>query len=182
MAEGIRPDAGYSVTISRDLRFGALPVANARQDVSGKVSVATIGLKSIMGSANSGDNILVHSHDIITVPRAEMVYVIGEVTKPGGFVLQERETLSVLQAVALAGGTGGTASLKNARILRTPEAGASRKEIPVDLQTILSGTGTDVQLMADDILFIPTSKSKRAAIRTLETAIQLGTGLVIWRR
>jgi polysaccharide biosynthesis/export protein len=181
-AEGIRPDAGYTITIVRQKEWGRLPLANAQDDPTGRFTVATVNLKSITDATNPADNIQIQPHDIITVPKADMVYVIGEVAKAGGFVLQERETLTVLEAVSLAGGLGGTASAKSARILRRTATSVDRTEVPVNVAGILAGTASDVRLQPDDILFVPTSQSKRAAIRTLETAIQLGTGLVIWRR
>jgi polysaccharide export outer membrane protein len=51
----------------------------------------------------------------------------------------------------------------------------------VDVKDVLGGKKPDVALQADDILFIPGSTGKRAALRGLEAAIQTGTGLAIWR-
>jgi polysaccharide export outer membrane protein len=111
-----------------------------------------------------------------------MVYVIGQVQHSGGFILNERESLSVLKALSLAGGLDHAASPKNARILRASAGASSRLEIPVDLKMILSGQTSDVPLQPEDILFIPSSLPKKAAIRAAEAAIQIGTGLVIWGR
>jgi polysaccharide biosynthesis/export protein len=109
-----------------------------------------------------------------------MVYVIGEVGKPGGFVLNDRETLSVLQALSLAGGPTKVAAPKRARVLRSEPNKPDRSEIATNVQKILNGEAPDVQLHADDILFIPNNMSKSASIRALETAINIGTGLAIW--
>jgi polysaccharide export outer membrane protein len=108
--------------------------------------------------------------------------VIGEVAKPGGFVLNERETMSVLQAMSLAGGLSRVAAPSQARILRDSPGNPRRQEVPVDVKRILAGKDTDVVLQPDDILFIPNSSAKSAALRAVEAAITVGTGVVIWRR
>jgi polysaccharide biosynthesis/export protein len=124
---------------------------------------------------------LVRAHDVISVPRAEMVYVVGEVIRAGGFVLNEKENLSVLQALSLAGGLQPEAAPKNARILRAATKAEERKEVEVDVKSILQGKVPDVSLMADDILFIPGSGTKKASRRVLEAAIQTISGVAIWR-
>lgn len=97
-------------------------------------------------------------------------------------MLNERESISVLKALALAGGLNRTASPQNAKILRTEADGGKSGEIAVDLNKILTGRTKDVDMKPDDILFVPGSASKRASLRALEAAIQAGTGVVIWRR
>ena len=58
----------------------------------------------------------------------------------------------------------------------------NRVEIPVDLKKVLSGKGGDVPLLANDILFVPTSVAKNAALRTMEAVVQMATGVVIYSR
>jgi len=111
-----------------------------------------------------------------------MVYVVGQVSRAGGFVLHENETISALQALSLAGGLDRTASPKNARILRSAGNAASRTEIAINLNKILQGRSPDVPMQPNDILFVPASGSKKVAVRALEAAIQVGTGIAIWRR
>ncbi len=181
LAEGIRSDAGYSVKITRPIESGTIPLPHAIEDASGKFSVATVNLKSLMNATNPSENVLVRARDVITVPRGQLVYVIGEVRKPGGFVLQDRETVSVLQVLSLAEGMGIMAAPKAARILRPNEANAQRTEIFVDLKKVLAGTAKDVPLQPEDILFVPSSKAKGISLRGLDAAVQIGTGLAIWR-
>lgn len=182
LAGGLTDDAGHSVKITRTMDNGPVPLKNAVTDLSGNFSVAEVNLKGIMNALNPEENIIIRSNDVISVPRAEMVYVTGEVTKPGGYVLGDRETLSVLQALSLAGGLVRSAAAQNTRILRPATPGATRNEIIVDVKKILAGKSNDVPLQADDILFIPTSTPKRAAIRAMESALQIGTGLAVYRR
>jgi polysaccharide export outer membrane protein len=109
-----------------------------------------------------------------------MVYVIGEVKRSGGFVLGEHQSMSVLQALSLAEGLNGTADARHGRILRLKRAD-QREELAVDVRGVLTGQKADVALQGDDILFIPGSTGKKAALRAIEAAIQTGTGLAIWR-
>ena len=182
MAGGLRSDAGYSIKITREMEWGRIPLPTASDDPTGKFSTAQVDVKRLLEAGVPEENILICPHDVISVPRAEMVYVIGEVTKSGGFVLEEREHVSVLQALALAGGLARYAAPGRAKILRLTKKGADRAEIPVDVGKIMSGRKPDVPLGADDILFVPTNVPKAASLRAVEAAISIGTGIAIWRR
>jgi polysaccharide export outer membrane protein len=180
LAGGLRPDAGNAVTITREVSRGRIPLPSAYTDSTGKFSIVQLNLRQITEAKDPAQNIVIEPNDVITVPRAQMVYVIGEVGKPGGFVLNDRETLSVLQALSLAGGPTKVAAASRARVLRSESGKRDRMEIATNVQKILNGQAPDVQLHADDILFIPNNMSKSASIRALETAINIGTGLAIW--
>ena len=182
LAGGLRLDAGHSVRITRPKQYGAIPLNSAKWDASGNFSVAEVPIKGMMEAQNPADNILIQPHDVISVPTAETVFVIGDVGKPGAIVLNERESVSVLQALAMAGGLARTAKPSDAKILRTPPGSSQRIELPVDLKTVMAGRSEDVSLRANDILFVPDNTSKRAGVRALEAAIQMATGVVIWRR
>jgi polysaccharide export outer membrane protein len=116
----------------------------------------------------------VHPGDTIIVSTAPVVYVLGEVGKPGGFVM-DRGRLTVLQAVAMAGGVSRTASLKGATLIRR---NGGNQEIPIN--QILQAKAADLSLVGDDILFIPNSAAKSAGRRTLEAIIQAATGVAIY--
>ena len=135
-----------------------------------------------MDAKNPRENIPILPNDVISVPKADLVYVIGAVRKSGGFVLSEKEKMSVLQAVSLAEGLDRISAPKDARILRPVPETESRLEIPVNLQQILEGKSGDVSLLANDILFVPISHAKSALTRGLEAAIQIGTGVAIYHR
>jgi polysaccharide biosynthesis/export protein len=182
LAGGLANDAGYTVKITRRLDRGKIPIANAVLDPSGAFYVAEVALPQIMGATRPAENIVICADDVVSIPRAEMVYVVGQVTRAGGFVLQERETLSALKALSLAGGLGPSAAPQNARILRPAPAGGNRGEIAVDLKKILAGQTSDVPLQPEDILFVPTSGPKKAMARAVEAAIQITTGLAVYGR
>lgn len=179
-AGGLKPEAGSKLQITRQLMWGAIPLPNAHKDASGKYTIAEVNLANLL-AGDPTENILLCPNDTVTVPRAKLIYVLGEVHKPGGFPLREAETASVLQAVALAEGPLITASRKNVHILRT-QLGGIRQDIPIDLQKIVDRERPDILLQPEDVLYVPNSKAKNATIRGLEAAIQMGTGLVIWGR
>lgn len=181
-AGGVRPDAGYTVEVTRSLDWGRIPLLAAKDDSTGRFSVAEVRLDAIMSGRSPQENILVRPHDIISVPRAHLVYVIGEVSKAGGFVLEQRESISVLQALALAGGLGSDSSPRKAKILRGGSSDpAKRIEIPVDLKKIIAGQQEDLAMKPEDILFVPTNIPKKAGVRAAEAALTTATGVVIWR-
>ena len=130
-AGGLRADAGDSVLITRNLSEGPIPVAGAFTDPTGKYSVAHIDVRAVMSGKDPEGNIMIKPHDVITVPRARMIYVLGNVGRPGGYVMTDNETMSVTQAIALAGGWDKTAGLSQAKVLRA-DGGAERESIPLE--------------------------------------------------
>ena len=182
LAGGIDAEAGHSIKITRRKEYGPIPLKTAAPDSTGAYTVADIDLSSILEARNPQENIEVKPYDVITIPRGQLVYVMGQVRRPGGFVLRQRESLSALQALSMAEGLDRAASPQNARILRTVADSQQRTEIYVDLRKILMGKSGDVPLMPNDVLFIPNSVPKSAMIRGLEAAIQVGTGVAIYRR
>ena len=127
-------------------------------------------------SENKESNVEVYPGDTITVHRADIVYVVGEVGKPSGF-LMDSGSMTVLKAIALAGGVNRAAKLDGARIIRKTPQGMT--ETPVQLKKILAAKSADLPMEADDILFIPASTAKLAAGRTVEAAVQAATAISI---
>jgi polysaccharide biosynthesis/export protein len=179
-AGGLRPEAGDSVLITRNLSEGPIPVAGAFTDPTGKYSVAHIDIRAVMSGKDPEGNIVIKPHDVITVPRARLIYVLGNVTKPGGFVLTDNESMSITKAIALAGGWDKTASLSGARVLRA-SGGAEREQIPANVKKIMQNKAPDIEMRPDDILYIPNSAGKTAGAIGLSAAIGVGTGIAIWR-
>ena len=121
---------------------------------------------------NSETNIPVFPGDTVIVHKADIVYVVGDVLRPSG-VLMDAGGLTVLQALALAGGTGRTAKLNGARLLRKGANGMI--QTPVDLKKMLQAKAPDMPLEPNDILIVPSSTGKIMAGRTLEAALQAAT-------
>jgi polysaccharide export outer membrane protein len=197
MAGGIADDAGDSVIVMR--RAGlpeaadpppAKPVAtgtpenNSSKDVTDATTGKTveIDLKNLLQSGDPHYNVLIYPGDVVKVTRAGVVYVVGEVRRPGGFVLKTNENVSVLQALALAEGLTRTSAKSRAQIIRTDEATGARSEIPINLGQILSGKAADPLLRPKDIVFVPNSAGRTALYRGAEAAIGIGSSLIIYRR
>jgi polysaccharide biosynthesis/export protein len=125
-------------------------------------------------------NVELKPGDTVIVARSGIVYVSGDVKTPGGYAIESSESLTVLQAIALAQRLNPTASSKNVRIIRRNSG--SLREIPVELKQIMQAKAPDIALQNDDVLFIPNSASKSAARRSLESIVQVATGLAIYRR
>lgn len=182
LAGGLRPDAGSTVRITRNLKWGDIPLPDAKNDPTGRFSIASVASKSILDGTRPAENITIQPDDVISVPRANVVYCIGSVHKPGGFVLGQDESLSTLQVLSLAEGLEHTASPDKAKIMRAVPGSSTRTEIAIDLKRLMAGKVPDLPLKSDDILFVPNSAAKSMAARTAEAAIQIGTGVAIYRR
>jgi polysaccharide export outer membrane protein len=123
-------------------------------------------------------NIDVIPGDTVVVTRAGIVYVVGDVKLPGGFVM-EHGRMSVLQAMSMAQGANLTAALGHSKVIRRGEDG--NKEIALSIKNILAGKAPDQSLLDEDILFIPTSGPKSAAYRSLDAVIKVATGMAIYK-
>lgn len=181
MAGGLKPDAGYSVKISRRMEWGMIPLPGAVKDASGDYSVAEVPVRGIIEATNPAANIAIMPEDVISVPVAEMVYVIGDVSRPGTIILGGANSVSVLQALAAAGGFNKTAKPRQARIIRVVPGASERQEVKLDLQAALEGKAGDITMQPQDILYVPNNLKKEVAMRTLEAAISSGPAAVIYR-
>ncbi len=147
----------------------------------GSSETVEIDLKKLLDSGDASLNVEVYPGDVVKVTRAELVYVVGEVAKPGGFQLKSNENISVLQAVALAQGLTHTSAAAHSKIIRTDPATGQRQEIPIDLKKVLAGKVADPMLTARDIVFVPNSVGRTAMYRSLDAMISVGTGLAVYR-
>ncbi|HTF64537.1 MAG TPA: SLBB domain-containing protein, partial [Edaphobacter sp.] len=107
-------------------------------------------------------SITIQPGDAVVVPRAGIVYVLGGVNRPGGYVMQEDGTLDVAQALSLAYGTSLNAAVGSIRVVRKHPDG-TLQTIPVSYRKISKGKEVPLQLQAEDILYVPISKLKSVA-------------------
>jgi polysaccharide biosynthesis/export protein len=181
-AGGLRQDAGPRVIITRQSQSGAIPLIGAHADPSGNFTVAEVSIDELMSAKNPAENILIRPNDVISVPRAEVVYVLGQVKKAGGFTLNSHDGISLLRALSLAEGLERDAAPKKARIMKGPLGDTTKvNEVAVDVQKILDGKSPDIQMHANDVLFIPNNLARSTMRRAAEAALQVGTGIVIYR-
>ena len=182
MAGGLRPDAGTNIQITRELKWGQIPLPGAKTDPSGQYSVASVSVRKVLHATDPSENIPLRPRDVVTVPKADLVYCVGSVRRPGGFPIAQSESLSALQVLSLAEGLDKNAAPDHARILRTVPGSQSRTEIPVNLKKLTGGQTLDIHLQSDDILFVPSSLARSASSRTFEAIIQAATGVAIYGR
>jgi len=169
--------AGRTVMITRKSGFKDLQQVEGMH-MRGPDQVE-IDLNRLVYTRDEGLNIEIMPFDIISVTKADVVYVTGAVRLAGGFVLEDRPTVTALQAVSMAGGFTGTASRGGAVIYRTQKDG-TKISVPINLKKILKGKEEDMTLAANDILFVPDSKSKMAASRAVDASISTFSGWLIW--
>ena len=162
-ASGLSSTAGSLVTIThRDDPDNAVPVVLAP-----------------MGT----DGILKHNPellpgDTVAVSRAGLVYVVGDVVRPGGFPVDPVQTTTVVQALSLAWGPGQNAALKKAILIREQPGG--RTITALNLKRMLRGQDPDMPILDRDILFVPDSMAKNLLNRTMESVIQSAAGVSIY--
>jgi polysaccharide export outer membrane protein len=161
-AGGVTQRAGKTATITH------------RNDVNNPIVAHIEGAPG----ESAGVNIDIQPRDTIVVSRAGIVYVTGDVHRPGGFVLENHDQLTVLQAIALAEGTSKTAALSKAKIIRTTAAG--RTEVPVSLKKIIASNEPDRTLYDGDILFVPNSGSK-SVLQSMAQILPTVAGAAIYR-
>jgi polysaccharide biosynthesis/export protein len=199
-AGGITDDAGSMVIVTRGASAPAARAAAALVGASSSGSasatavtaddplgqgsqIITIRLQDLLESGDSSYNISVYGGDVISVPRAGIVYVLGGgISQPGGYVLQSHgEQLTVLKAVALAHGTSGFAKPDNSVIMRNNPITGKRDVIPVRIKEIQNHKTEDVTMKSNDILYVPDSPGLKALARGAEAALTVGTGVAIYR-
>ena len=180
LAGGLRPDAGFKVTITRRSQNGPIPLPNAIENAEGTFVTAEVNLPALLEARNPQENILIYPDDVVSVPRAKFVYVIGEVAKPGELVMGERESISALKALAMAGGFRPASAGKKAKILRGYSDSHDHQEIALDLNKVIAGEIDDVKMLPDDILFVPNSKMKTVGKAVIDAAIRTATSVIIW--
>jgi len=159
-AGGFSPSASRKIAIIRQNKPDPIRIdlpRNLADDLSGNVEILP--------------------GDTINVPRAPIIYVVGDVGRPAG-LLVDNGTLTVLQAIALAGGTNHTAKISGVRLIRKTPSGMT--ETRIQLKKMLEAKAPDVTLQADDILFVPISGTRVLAGRTFDVAMSAATAAAIY--
>jgi polysaccharide export outer membrane protein len=149
-------------------------------NVAGEPQTFLISLNDLLDTGNATFNIPILGGDVVSVPRAGIIYVVGAVQRPGGFVMQsDRDRMTTMKILSLAGGTTPSAKQTAAVILRKNLETGKRDEVAVNLKKVLQLKTEDVMLQPSDILYVPDSSGKRALRRAGDVAIGLTTGLAL---
>lgn len=163
-AEGLTNDAGTEIILTRDNTVERIPV------------------KRLMKDADPSVNYVLHGGEEIRVPEAGKIFVVGNVHKPGAFIVRDPNDESVLKMVAVSEGLLPYAA-KYAYVYRRDAAGA-KQEIPIELEKIMQRKSPDVPLQVDDVLYIPDNKMKRNAMTAIDRITAFGastaSGMLIW--
>jgi polysaccharide biosynthesis/export protein len=207
-AGGVSVDAGDTVIITRPVQSAftlesvpsspeppaigpeAAPLVVPKPDTSSTSSpdarphptnAITINLNELVENGDATNNIPLQAGDIVTVPHAGIVYVMGAVNRPGGFVLaNDRGQMSTLKILALAGGLNHTAKSDHAVIIRKDSQG-KQHEVTVDLKKVQKRETEDVLLQPSDVLYVPDSGAKQALLRAAEFGLALGGAVALYR-
>jgi polysaccharide biosynthesis/export protein len=165
-AEGVSPEAGGEILVTR-------PSRNP-QDVP---TLERVPLKGLIEQGDPSLNLVLEGGEEIRVSQLGRVFVLGNVKRPGAFRLEDSLGLSVMKALALAEGLAPF-STKEAYIYRRADAlpGSLPKETAIPLRKILDRHSPDVQLEANDILYVPDNRSGHTAAAVIEKAVSFGLG------
>jgi polysaccharide export outer membrane protein len=158
---------------------GLTNVADTRITVKrrrGSDQTITTRLATDNPTASLNNNVQIYPGDLILVPRAGVVYVMGDVNKPGGFVMQDSGRITLLQALAQAGGPSKSASLNKAVLMRRNNDGYETRKLHVGKME--KGEEPDLQLQANDILFVPNNRLKNAMTGTQAVVAALGSASI----
>jgi polysaccharide export outer membrane protein len=163
VAGGLQTTAGKTVSIIH------------RDDPAHPVNIV---LQSGPSTMYAQENPIILPGDTIVVAKAGVVYVIGDVLKPGGFLIDNNAPISVMQSLSLAGGWDKTAALSKTKLIRKTADG--REEVDLDLKHVAYGSQADPRVKDGDILFVPSSVSKTLTYRGIEASIQLASSILIY--
>jgi polysaccharide export outer membrane protein len=161
-AGGLAENAGSEIVVSRQ----HLPADGPQR----------ISVHDLLSLTDPSLNFVLEGGEIINIPEAGRVYVVGNVKKPGVFSITDGSSSSVLKALALSGGLESF-SKHTAYIFRLDDGQNQRTEIPVALKKILNRQTPDVSLQANDILYIPDAAGLRASLTVLDRAVMISAGL-----
>ena len=184
--QGNNPAPGTSFPSGEELAKNPAPSVNtnlapASDQKPPPGNTITVNLDELVESGDMRNNIPLEAGDIVTVPHAGIVYVLGAVVRPGGFVIaNDRTQLTALKVMSLAGGQIRTAKLSHTYIIRQ-DAQGKQTETEIDLKKILNREAEDVPMHPADILYVPNDMVKAVAIQAIALAVALGSSVAIYR-
>lgn len=181
-AGGLTQDAGNEAIVRRGEMGARADLADAAEsknpDQTPRGQTFTLNIRKLVQTGDDTTNIILYPGDRVTVQRADLIYILGAVNRPGGYVLGEtRRQITVLKALAMAGDVTGVAKKNHITLLRRDSAGPSekREEIPVNYKAMVKGQIADMVMMPDDILYVPESRALKAWHSSINTATSVAT-------
>jgi polysaccharide biosynthesis/export protein len=163
MAGGLAPSAGKIVTIAH------------RGDPEHPQTIMLVPNAQALGEQA---NPVLLPGDTVMVGKAGIVYLLGAVNRPGGYLIDNNEHVSLMQALTLAGGWDKAAALSKSRLIRKVPEG--HKELILDLKRVLDGRQADVSVADGDILFVPMSLGKTIGYEGMQAAVSAAQTAVVY--
>jgi polysaccharide biosynthesis/export protein len=154
-------DAGPTVTLTRQAENGPISDSNAVVSRDGKYSTLELPLQDVIRGHGEAASVAVQPFDVVTVSdqkKPKMVFIAGEVNKPGAIELSSQDTVSISKALAMAGGLTHVASAGKTVIRHIDPNGRETAFAFVNLKKIMSGKAKDLTLMDGDVVIIPSSE------------------------
>lgn len=152
------------------LAGGTTPYADSQATIKRHADGSVLAVRVTRDAKTSlSADVELQPGDKVIIPRAGIIYVLGDVDRAGGFLMHDDGHLTILQALALAGGSTRTASLSNTRLMRKTANGYT--DTTIALNKILKGSVADSQLQPDDILYVPNSATKSVIYRTAPSIV-----------
>jgi len=175
MAGGVVKTPGPTVTVTRDKEFGTIPLSGAHTVDGGARSTIDLPLKDVLVASTPAANLEIRPHDVISVSTQQrLVYILGEVTRPGAVELVTQDSVSVMQVLAAAGGLTKVAAPGHTEIMRMDSQGLYKKVASIDLKRVMTGKIEDRLLTSGDIIVVPSSNLKIYSQVASMTAITTG--------
>jgi polysaccharide export outer membrane protein len=173
-AEGLSEDAGPEILVTR-----------RQPGADGEMTslIQRVPVRGLIDTADPELNVVLSGGEEVRVPEAGRVFVVGNVKRPGAYVVRDASETTVLKVLALSEGLMPFAADK-AYVYRREASSGSKNEIPLELAKILKRKSPDVPLIANDILYVPDNRGKRIGITALDRIITFGSatasGVLIW--
>jgi polysaccharide biosynthesis/export protein len=172
---------GATLIVSREAKYGILPLPEAKMDADGRHSSAEVAINVVTDPTSAASRLEMQPHDVVSVlNQKRLVYVIGEVNRPGAVELATQNTVSVMQVLAAAGGITKLSSPGKTQIMRLESSGVYKPMGKIDLKAIMTGRQEDRLLSSGDILVVPSSALKGYA--QMASASAVSTGVLILTR
>jgi polysaccharide export outer membrane protein len=172
---------GATLIVTREMKYGILPLPEAKMDADGQHSSAEVAINVVTNPTSAASRLEMQPHDVVSVlSQKRLVYVIGEVNRPGAVELATQNTVSVMQVLAAAGGITKLSSPGKTQIMRLESSGVYKAVGKIDLKAIMTGRQEDRLLSSGDILVVPSSALKGYA--QMASASAVSTGVMILTR
>lgn len=180
--EGTAPAFPSATDMAQANSSVAASSGKAVTDVPGTgATTISINLNDLLETGDTRNNIQLQAGDVVTVPHAGIIYVLGAVGRPGGFVVaNDRTQLTTLKILSLAGGVSNIAKLDRAVIIRKDDTG-KQTETQIDLKKVMNRQAEDITMHASDVLYVPDDKTKAALLKAAEIGLAIGTAVAVFR-